>query len=211
MTKVRNHNNRSGGDHGDRREYSRPAIEFRGKASGRTRADASGARLLQNRLSDAGGGDGGVKAGRADIIVPERPRHPMDEDGNDRMWSEMSRMVVLQHPKQDGHHGGGNRKGGHARTGSSISVEMSGGVSSGGMKGQEPAVKNCGFMTTATSMKLVRICCVLCISLSQTHQLNTILSLAAISRWYQIVSGGICTWSSACVCCGFRIKTNRAV
>lgn len=131
---------------------------------------------MKNGLSDGGGGGngGGVDRGiREDIVVPDRARHLTDEDGGDSIWSDMSGMEGLQHPKREGRHrrGGDGGGGGHARAGSIGSsvgmghartvssgsgVGMSGGVSSGGMKGQEPAVKNCGCMTTATFLKLVR-------------------------------------------------------
>lgn len=144
----------TGGDNDDveRPTFSRPTVEVRHHArAGSTNSDASGTRLLGD------GGGGGSKAREASIVARERGRSTnTGEDRDDATWSDMSAMMIHQHPKRgDGHRRGGNR-GGHARTSSTGSVGGLGGVGSGGMKGQEPAVKNCGCMTTATFMKLVR-------------------------------------------------------
>eukprot|EP00904_Undaria_pinnatifida_P005572 jgi/Undpi1/2144/HiC_scaffold_12.g05530.m1 len=177
----------TGGDNDDveRPTFSRPTVEVRHHArAGSTNSDASGTRLLGD------GGGGGSKAREASIVARERGRSTnTGEDRDDATWSDMSAMMIHQHPKRgDGHRRGGNR-GGHARTSSTGSVGGLGGVGSGGMKGQEPAVKNCGCMTTATFMKLATV-------------LVAVINLAALwIQRYDASTGKLCSFGdpNACV------------
>ena len=172
---------RSGGgvqpSSGGRRALTRSGVELRGAAAfGNTSgaADAARTRLLQKRLG--GGEAAGIVslgnangAGRSGNGGRQKPRgHVHEADMDDGKGSDMSGMVYLDQPKRPGLRGGVGL-GGHGKnisgsgstviagSTSSIGISGSGGGCSGpAMKGQEPAVKTCGCVTTATFLKLVR-------------------------------------------------------
>ena len=81
-----------------------------------------------------------------------------DKSNGVNQMSELSLMKVISGPQDPTKGGGGDSGGGGSGRDSGRVGDGSGsvwGAAGGGEGGKEPAVKNCGIMTTATFTKLV--------------------------------------------------------
>ena len=122
---------------GGRPVLTRSTVDLcRDAAGNSTRADAARTRLLQKRLSDAGGnggGDGGgVSGGRTSNLLPQpREQQANYGDMDDSNGSDMSGMVVLPHPKRSALRGGVGMVGHVRGAGSSSSTVIGGSTSTG--------------------------------------------------------------------------------